>query len=253
MPPECNEVADMVIRTHFEIEETAVTIVAEPEFVPVARESIFCTRETIKRFIRSDPIFLHTLEPYDPPTDAHPVIKRMCDASRKANVGPMATVAGIVAEEAVQAMIDRGARQAEVDNGGDIALFLTEPINVGLYAGESRLTGLGFRCEPRDDVFGICTSSGTVGPSISFGMSDAATVVSQDVTLADACATCLGNLVTSRDDNVLREALDRVCSIQGIEGALIVIGDSIAMKGTLPSLVESGIRIDDIAKRDLVF
>jgi ApbE superfamily uncharacterized protein (UPF0280 family) len=163
----------------------------------------------------------------------------------------MATVAGIVAEEAVKAMLAQGARQAVVDNGGDVALFLTEPVNVGLYAGESDVRGLGFHCMPRDGIFGICTSSGTVGPSISFGIADAATVASQDVVLADACATYLGNLVISKEEDVLKAALDRVCAISGVEGALVIVGNKIAVKGSLPELVESEVRMKDIAKRDL--
>jgi len=253
VPSERDEAADMVIRTHFEIDETAVTIVSEPEFVETARDAIFDTREEIKRFIRTDPVFLHTLEPYDPPDDAHPIIKRMCDASRPAGVGPMATVAGVIAEEAVRAMVGRGARQAVVDNGGDIALYLTEPVNVGLYAGESDARDLGFRCEPRGSIFGICTSSGTVGPSISFGISDAATVVSEDVALADACATYLGNLVTSGEDDVLTGALERVCAITGVEGAIVIVGNKIAFKGSIPELVRSEVRMKDITKRDLSF
>jgi ApbE superfamily uncharacterized protein (UPF0280 family) len=253
VPSERDEATDMVIRTHFEIDETAVTIVSEPEFVQIARDAIFDTREEIKRFLRTDPIFLHTLEPYDPPDDAHPIIKKMCDASRAAGVGPMATVAGVIAEEAVGAMTGKGARQAVVDNGGDIALYLTEPVNVGLYAGESEVRNIGFRCKPRDSIFGICTSSGTVGPSISFGVSDAATVVSGDVALADACATLLGNLVTSGEDDVLKSALESVCSITGVEGALVVVGDKIAFKGSVPELVRSEVCMKDIAKRDLAF
>ena len=243
----------MVVRVQFEVEETAVTVVAEPQFVKTAKDSIFDTREIIKRFIRQDPFFLHTLEPYIPPSLSPPIIVRMCEAAGKAGVGPMATVAGVIADEAVSAMVKAGAGQAIVDNGGDIALHLTEPEEVGLYAGESKLTGLGFHCEPREDAFGICTSSGTVGPSISFGIADAATVVSGDVTLADACATLLGNLVGSRKEEVLRQARETVCSISGVEGAMVVVGGSLAMKGSLPELTESKVSMGRIAKRRLVF
>lgn len=253
MPSERDEVADMVIRTHFEIEETAVTIVSEPEFIQIARDSIFRAREEVKRFIRTDQTFLHTLEPYDPPSDAPPIIRRMCEASRMADVGPMAAIAGVIAEEAVQAMVEKGARQAIIDNGGDIALFLSEPVDVGLYAGESNVRNLAFRCRPRDSIFGICTSSGTVGPSISFGTSDAATVISENVALADACATRLGNLVTSDADDVLKDSLAAICAIAGVEGAIVAVGGKIAIKGSVPQLIESEVRTKDVAKRDLTF
>ena len=147
----------------------------------------------------------------------------------------MAAVAGAIAERAVLDMQAAGASQAIVDNGGDLALLLDRETSIGLYAGE-RVQGIGFLCPPREGVFGICTSSATIGPSISFGASDAATVIAPDVTLADACATRLGNLLTSDSEEVMRSALGDVCSIDGVEGALAVVGERIAMKGHLPRL-----------------
>ncbi len=239
-----------MIRKHFEIGETAVTIIAEREFIPAAEESIFHTREVVQAFIRRDPIFQVTLEPYPAPEDAPPLIKRMCEATGRAGVGPMASIAGAIAEKAVKDLQAAGARQAIVDNGGDIAMLLDREVNVGLYAGE-KVRGLGFACVPREGVFGICTSSATIGPSISFGTSDAATVISANVTLADACATRLGNLLTSSDDEVLNKALAEVCSIPGIEGALGVVGEKIALKGQLPRLVKMDVPPAKVAKIEL--
>ncbi|NYT11503.1 MAG: UPF0280 family protein [Methanomassiliicoccales archaeon] len=231
----------MLERTHFEIGETAVTILAEKEYLPLAQQSIFDTREIILRKIRRDPLFGNTLEPYESNEDEHPLIRRMGDASAKAGVGPMATVAGAVAQEAVEAMFRAGAKTAVVDNGGDIAMVLGQELMVGIYSGD-RFTNLGFKCVPRDCPYGICSSSRTLGPSISFGKADLATVMSKNVLLADACATALGNWVEECSDEALRKALDRVCTISGVEGALIIAGEHLAMKGSLPQLVrvESG-------------
>jgi ApbE superfamily uncharacterized protein (UPF0280 family) len=162
----------------------------------------------------------------------------------------MASVAGAIAEKAVEDMMAAGARQAVVDNGGDIALLLEREVSVGLYAGE-RIKGLGFVCAPRPGIFGICTSSATIGPSISFGVSDAAMVISANVALADACATRLGNLLTSGDDEIMSRAVAEVCSLPGVEGALGVVGDKLALKGRLPKLVKMDVPASKVAKIEM--
>lgn len=224
-------------RVHFEVKETAVTILGDEQCIPEAMEEIFNCREILEQYLRRDPVFGLTLEPYTPDDDAPPLIKRMCDVSKKAGVGPMASVAGIIAEEAVRAMVEAGAENAVIDNGGDIAMFLSQPLRIGLYAGAT-VKGLGFECMPREDIFGICTSSGTVGPSLSFGIADAATVISEDVALADACATRLGNEIADNETETLSRALDIITSIEGIEGAMVIAGGRVAMKGKLPRLVK---------------
>ena len=242
-----------LVKQHFEVRQTAVTMIAEVRYLTVAKEAIFEAREVIERFIAFDPLFRDTLEPYDEPDDAPPLIRRMCDAGRAAGVGPMAAVAGAIAEHSVQAMQRKGADHAVVDNGGDIALLLAEEANVGIYTLNPKFRGLGLRCLPSDSIFGICTSSGLIGPSISFGKAEAAMVISRDVALADACATKLGNLIVSDDRDVIQGALDTVTSIVGVRGAIVIVGDSIGVKGDLPELMNvdfadeavTGIRFPD--------
>jgi ApbE superfamily uncharacterized protein (UPF0280 family) len=162
----------------------------------------------------------------------------------------MAGVAGAIAERAVLDMQAAGAREAIVDNGGDIALLIAREVRVGLYSGE-RAKGMGLACHPREGIFGICTSSATIGPSISFGTADAATVIAPNVTLADACATRLGNQLTSDDDGVMTAALDDVCSIPGVEGALAVVGGKVAMKGRLPRLIRAEVPLGRVARIEI--
>jgi ApbE superfamily uncharacterized protein (UPF0280 family) len=228
----------MIVREHFELRETAVTIVAEEQHIPEAKRSIFESRDVLERFIAEDPFFRSTLEPYtESMTDPH-LIRRMCDAARAAKVGPMAAVAGAVAEAAVEAMVSAGATHALVDNGGDIAMVLDREVDIGIYAGDrSRFSEMAFRFEPVDHIVGICTSSATVGPSISFGIADAAIVISDNVALADACASMLGNLVTSDDDGTMIRAVDDVAKVRDISGCAVIIRDKIALKGLLPRMV----------------
>ncbi len=227
----------MIVREHFEIRETAVTIVADERFVPVAKHSIFESRALLERFIADDPFFRSTLEPYHEETTAPPLIRRMCDAARAANVGPMAAVAGAVAEAALEEMVAAGSTHALVDNGGDIAMILDREVDIGIYAGRSRFSELAFRFDPVDHIIGICTSSATVGPSISFGVADAAMVISDNVTLADACASMLGNLVTSDVDEEMKIAVEKVADLKDVIGCAAIVGDKIALKGCLPRMV----------------
>ena len=229
----------MIVREHFELKETAVTIVAEERYVPEAKRSIFESRKVLEEFIAYDPFFRSTLEPYDEQEDAPPLVRRMCEAARSAKVGPMASVAGAVAEAAVNAMAAAGATHALVDNGGDIAMILDREVDIGIYAGRSKFSELAFRFAPVGRVMGVCTSSATVGPSISFGIADAAIVISDNVALADACATTLGNMIVTDDDPLLAEAVTRLMKVDGIAGCCAIIGDKIAIKGTLPKMVKS--------------
>ena len=226
-----------MVRQHFEVRQTAVTMIAETRYLAAGKDAIFEARQVIERFIAADPLFRDTLEPYDEPSDAHPLIVRMCHAARAAGVGPMAAVAGAIAEFSVRAMQEQGSDHAVVDNGGDIALLLAEETNVGIYTLNPKFHGLGLRCKPSGSVLGICTSSGVIGPSISFGRAEAATVISKNVALADACATKLGNLIEREDQDAIQRGLAAVTSIEGVEGALVIVGDSIGVKGDLPELV----------------
>jgi ApbE superfamily uncharacterized protein (UPF0280 family) len=227
----------MIVREHFELRETAVTIVSDERYLPAAKRSIFDSRKVLERFIARDPFFRSTLEPYREGDDAPPLIRRMCDAARAANVGPMAAVAGAVAEAAVEAMVNAGSTHALIDNGGDIAMILDREVDIGIYAGNSRFSELAFRFEPVDHVMGVCTSSASVGPSISFGIADAAIVISDNAALADACATMLGNMVISNEDALLAEAVTRQMTVAGVVGCCAIVGDKIAMKGVLPRMV----------------
>jgi ApbE superfamily uncharacterized protein (UPF0280 family) len=227
----------MIVREHFEIGETAVTIVAEPEHIVHAKEAIFQARRDLQLFMSTDPFFQITFEPYQAPADAPPIVRRMCGAATVAGVGPMAAVAGAIAEAAVQAMVDHGARHGIVDNGGDLALMLSEETPVGIYAGQSDFQGFAYLLPPTDGIYGVCTSSGTVGPSISLGRADAATVFARDVALADACATALGNLVVDEDEETLGEAVQLIGSFPGVDGCVVMIGPHMAMRGLVPEMV----------------
>lgn len=224
-----------ILREHFQLKETIVTISARQErHIEVAKKSIREQRKYLEDFIEKDPFFQLTLDPYDLETDDAPdIVQQMTRCSAVFGIGPMSAVAGAIAKFAVEAMMEAGATYAMVDNGGDISILNDLPVLVGIYAGASPIKDLAFEVPSRTTPQGICTSSGTVGPSISFGCADAATVISKDPALADAAATALGNAVQA--DNALEEcfkAIDR----PGIDGALVIRGEKMAMWGELPTL-----------------
>jgi len=212
-----------ILREHFQLKETIVTILARKAgHIDAAKRAIREQRACLEDFIGRDPFFQVTLEPYDLGDDEAPdIVRQMIKSGCVFGIGPMAAVAGAIAGYAVAAMIEEGATYAVVDNGGDICILNDNPLNVGIYTGNSPIKNLAFEISPRKVPLGICTSSGTVGPSISFGWADAAVVVSRDVMLADAAATALGNAVAAAGP--LQEcfaAIDR----PGVDGALAVRG-----------------------------
>ena len=228
-----------VMKCHFEVGETAVTVISEEEYVAAAEHAIFEARERILRKISEDPFFLTTYDPYPVSDDDDELIKRMCQASELAGVGPMAGVAGAVAVFAVERMVEEGADYAIVENGGDIAMKIDRDITVGVFQDDEKFRDLAFRIPKRDGIFGICSSSGKIGPSVSFGSSGISTVFSDDVILADACATALGNMIRDGDGKEMSKALETIGRIEGVDGCAAISNGLYAVFGKVPELVRA--------------
>lgn len=240
--------AEKPIKEHFQLKETIVTISAcEQAHIEAAKDAIRTHRAILETYILSDPYFQLTLEPYECPENAPEVVRRMIKAGNTMGIGPMSAVAGTISALAVEAMVKAGAKYAIVDNGGDIALINDRSVVVGIYAGQSPIKNLGLIFEPRDFITGVCTSAGTVGPSISFGMADAAAVFSDDISLADAAATALGNEVGIGKEAV-EASFKAVKGIPGIKGALVIQGEYIGMWGEVPEVTRADVRYEYITK-----
>lgn len=224
------------VKTRFEIGETAVTVAADERYADAAVRGIVGAREEIRRQISRDSFFLTTFEPYDLDDAADGVVRDMCDAARAAGVGPMATVAGAIAQAGVDAMAERGCDHCWVDNGGDIALLLSSPVTVELFSGPGSDATYGFEVGPADRVQGICSSSGAIGHSISLGQCALSTVLADSATLADAYATAIGNGVTGARD--LEKCFDGFSASPGFIGGLVAFADEVAICGSFPDIVE---------------
>lgn len=219
-----------------EIQETAATIAAGREFLGFAVDAMKAARLEVERQIRRDDFFLTTMEPYDPPAEATRIVTRMCDASRAAGVGPMATVAGAIAQEALEAMVSNGCAHAWVDNGGDIAMTLQEPVTVEVFSEPGAKHALGLEIEPTEGIIGLCTSSGRLGHSISFGDADASVVIAKDALLADALATAIGNHVT--DKASLKTCFEEFRQVNGFTAGVVLRDGGVAMYGKVPKISE---------------
>lgn len=186
-------------------------------------------RYQLERYLADRPQIQASFEPYLLEADAPLILQKMARAGNQAGVGPMAAVAGAIAEAVGLFLLDYTS-EVIVENGGDIFISVNEPVNIGVYAGNSPLSGkLALHIEPARTPLGVCTSSATVGPSLSLGNADAAVAISSSTPLADAAATALGNMVNSSDD--FQVALDYARSLDQISGALLICGDKIAAWG----------------------
>jgi len=212
--------------------ETDLFISAETDLATNARAAILTHRGDIEKYIKKQPDFYSSLEPVDIRPDAPDIIKAMAAASRKAGVGPMAAVAGAVAEFVGRDLLELTG-QVIVENGGDIFIKTLKPRIIGIYAGEkSPFTGkLKLEIAPNENGIGVCTSSGTVSHSLSFGKADAALIISEDTALADAMATAVGNIVKRPDD--VEKAVNFGKSIEGVKGILVLIGNKMGSWGEI--------------------
>ncbi len=196
-----------------------------------ARKAVIKYRSYITDKIQGCPEFLTSLTPIEALTYDHAIIKDMCIAAGAAGVGPMAAVAGAVSKYAGRHLL-HFTDEVIVENGGDIYLKSKLDRHILIYAGSSPLSNrLAVLVPGNGREYGICTSSGTVGHSLSFGMADAAVILSEDVILADAAATAVGNVV--KDKSHIEAGLKFAMSIEGITGALIIVGDRMGAWGDI--------------------
>jgi ApbE superfamily uncharacterized protein (UPF0280 family) len=196
------------------------------------KERIQEYRYAIENYINKDRRFLTALKPIEVELNAPAIIKTMGISAKKANVGPMAAVAGAIAEFLGRDLLKKGYKDIIIENGGDIFLKSTKTRAIGIYCGRSKLCNiLKLKIRPQDTPIGICTSSGTIGHSLSFGCADSVVILSKSAVLADAVATATGNLVKSKQD--LKRALDFARSILGVVGAVIIIKDNLISWGKI--------------------
>lgn len=201
------------------------------ELLDGARQEVISVRAQLEQYILSDEKFLNTLEPYQTQPGAPAIALSMALAGQAAGTGPMAAVAGAVAQH-VGEYLARRTREVIVENGGDIFIRTERVRRIGIFAGPSPFTNrLALEIEPHRTPLGICTSSGTVGHSLSMGCADAMVVLAPSAALADTVATAAGNLIQGESD--LQQAVDFAMGIKSVTGALAIKDDKLAAAGNI--------------------
>jgi len=218
--------------------ETSFVIHCDLDLKAESLDELVTQYDLLVSYINGNPLFKASYEPVEVAGDAPEIATLMAEAAGRCGVGPMAAVAGAFAELVGRRLSSEGAADVIVENGGDIYMLAKEEKTVGIYSGPSSLSGrLAFKVKPADTPCGICTSSASVGPSVSLGTADSATAVADSAALADAAATSLGNAVKSGGNVNL--ALDTAKAIPGLRGVVVVAGDVLAAWGRLPELTRA--------------
>lgn len=203
-----------------EIKESNLFVLASRKLPKQTEEALVWCRKDIEQYIYRNPIFRTTFKPFPLEEGMPPIVRTMAEAGREAGVGPMATVAGAIAEFVGKELLNY-CDQVIVENGGDIFMKVKRRRIVGIYAGDSPLSKrIALQIEPQDTPLGICCSAGTFGRSQSLGTADAVIILSPFTALADAVATAVGNLV--KDEAGIQKGLEFVRKIPFIRGGVIV-------------------------------
>jgi ApbE superfamily uncharacterized protein (UPF0280 family) len=211
------------------VKETDLYIRAQSDLKRKAHKLVLKYRQQLEGYIERHPEFLSSLEPLAVGSDVPRIVTEMAEAAKKTGVGPMAAVAGTIAEFVGRELLE-SSPEIIVENGGDIFLKSSSDRVIGIYAGQSPLTGkVGLEIKGKDTPLGICTSSGTVGHSLSFGQADAVIALSKSTALADAAATAIGNIIKSADD--IPRGIERAIGIRGLNGVIIIKDDKIGLWG----------------------
>jgi len=211
------------------VKESDLYILAQKDLTRKAIKLVSRYRLILEKYIERNPSFMSSLEPITVGGNAPLIVKEMAKAAKKAGVGPMAAVAGAIAEFVGRDLLDYSP-ELIIENGGDIFMKSLKVRNIGIYAGNSAFTKkITIKILPEETPLGICASSGTVGHSLSFGKSDAVIVISPSTSLADASATAIGNLIKNESD--ISQGIEFAQKVKGIKGILIIKDNKMGIWG----------------------
>ena len=222
---------DDLIKFEVIVKETDLLVRSEKDLSRETRESVLKYRHQLETYIAMNPEFQKSLIPLKDDPGVPEIIQEMIRTSQLAQVGPMAAVAGAMAESVSKDLL-KFSKEVIVENGGDIYLATSKERTIGIYAGDSPLSlKIGIVITPEESPIGVCTSSGTVGHSLSFGKADAVCILSKSAALADAAATAVGNVV--RDKKDIESGLEKGRKIEGVLGTLIIVGEKMGVWGNV--------------------
>lgn len=222
------------------VQQTDLQVMAPRDVTRQVFDMVTKYRVQLENYLARNSNFLTSMVPLKDDPLAPAIVKSMIRAGRDSGVGPMAAVAGVLAEYVGQDLLAEGNREVIVENGGDIFLARDQESVIAVFAGESPLSyRLGIKINPERTPLGICSSSGTVGHSLSFGCADSVTVLARSTALADSAATRLGNEFKSAQD--INHTLSVAEGIPGISGVVLIKGEHLGAWGDVELVPLSGI------------
>jgi ApbE superfamily uncharacterized protein (UPF0280 family) len=230
-----NIAAEGLIASFVSVKETDLHIMATRKIEQEALDLVHQYRNQLENYIAAHPEFLTSLVPLDEDLLAPLIVKQMLQAARSADVGPMAAVAGAIAEFVGMWLLDHGVDEVIVENGGDIFMKRNKKCISAIFAGQSPLNQkMGIKIAKEDMPIGVCTSSGSVGHSISLGQADSVTVLAASTSLADAAATRIGNEVSTKvPGKDIKNALAVAKTIPDLIGVVVIQGEQMGAWGAI--------------------
>ena len=220
-----------LVSFHVVVKETDLWVSADQNLEKETRDLVLNQRHQLENYIGTHPDFLTTLKPYPKDSYATPIVKEMIETTGALGVGPMASVAGAMAQYVGHGLV-KWTDQVIIENGGDIFLKTKRSVTVSIFAGESPLSGkIGVMIPQEKMPLGICASSGTIGHSLSLGSTDIVCIISPSAVLADGAATALGNRI--RDKKDLERIAEWTDEIEGVSGGLAIVKDKVAAWGEM--------------------
>lgn len=227
-----------MIEFSLKYKNSLIEIICDRDLQERAQQELERLYNELERYLQEEPFFLSSYEPLKAGKNSPEIARIMASASEKAGVGPMASVAGTFSELLGRYLLKEGASEVIVENGGDIFLQLRKERLVGIYAGSSEFSNkIALKAKSELTPLGICTSSGSVGHSVSLGKADSVTVVAESCSLADAAATAVANQV--KGNKGIQKGIEAAGKIKGIQGALIIKGKELGTCGILPKIVRA--------------
>jgi len=225
-----------LVRQSFQIDETIGVIISDnQDFIQLGLESLRRHREDLKDYIKKNPAFEHSYDPVEV-GEVPDVVKRMSEASIQSGVGPMAAVAGAIADLAAEEMVASGAKVAVIENGGEIIAFSDRVLSVAVGAGTNPLSNkVGFLLEKFP--VGVATSSGRHSHAFSMGDADTVTIFAENAGLADAAATASANVVLGEPGKDVKAGVDTGMEIEGVFGVLAIRDELVSIGGEIPQML----------------
>ncbi|MCK5786113.1 MAG: UPF0280 family protein [Candidatus Sabulitectum sp.] len=210
--------------------ESDLQIYAEKDLRKEAVTVLTGIRQTLHEHITLNPLFKRSLAPVTSGS-TDPFITGMEEAGREWNTGPMASVAGAIAQEVGRALLHYSSTVV-VENGGDVWACSPVPVEFLVYPGEGSpfSNGINFTLDASQGV-SVCTSSGKVGPSFSMGRADAVTAIHSCGARADAAATSLANRIRGESD--VTRTVEEVACRRKLKGIIAACGESIGIWGDI--------------------